>query len=68
MKMKRKSGATTGKKATTKRKPAAKKAAAPKKAVKATSPAAAPAPPRKGVYTPPAVQGMGWGPFRYPLA
>jgi len=71
MRMKKKSGATTVKKAPAKHKPAAKKVAAPKKAAaKATipvAPAAAPAEPRRGVYTPRPVQGTGWAPFRYPV-
>lgn len=70
MKMKKKSGATTAKKTAAKKKPAAKKATPKKTEAKAARPAApAEAPTRpRGVYTPGPVQGIGWAPFRYPLA
>ena len=81
MKMKKKAGAKTAKKAVATKKPATKPAAAKKPPTKPTAPKKAPAKPvaspssvpaaaeakkRPGTYTPPAVEGTGWAPFRYP--
>jgi len=64
MKMKKK----VAKKTAAKKKPAAKSAPAKKAAPKsAVAPAAGESKKRPGTYTPTAVQGIGWAPFRYPL-
>jgi hypothetical protein len=70
MKMKRKTATTTKKGTATKKGPAKKKATpAGKPAAKNVPNPVAPATEttrRAGTYTPSAVQGIGWAPFRYP--
>lgn len=71
MKMKKKAGAKAAKKTASPKKPAAKPMVSKKAPVKPAAPAPSPtvtaeAKKRPGTYTPTAVQGTGWAPFRYP--
>lgn len=69
MKMKKKASATTAKKPLARKKPAGKSPAPKKTAVKqepSTAGVTGGAKTQPAAYTPPAVQGIGWAPFRYP--
>ena len=71
MKMKKKAGAKAAKKATASKKPPTKTTVSKKAPVKPSAPPSMPtvvaeAKKRPGAYTPTAVQGTGWAPFRYP--
>jgi hypothetical protein len=69
--MKKKTAAKAPKKATASKKPPAKPTVSKKAPAKPAAPATSPvvvaeAKKRPGTYTPTAVQGTGWAPFRYP--